>query len=279
MTSYRSFCHSVQFFRPVKSIVRTDEANSMAFLQREFLPSNDTYKTKTSAGNTLHFIRGNENVTHSAQGETVFSVGIFCFEYPRRRSGKGNVYFANNKFSFRKLQIFISQTTDFHFANYRFPFRKLQIPISQTTDSHFANYRFSFRKLQISISQTTDFHFVSSHFVSQTIVSRMNFEWNLFQFTARDCLLLAKVSVLILILKLCSHFGILLDAKKLSLYFYLDWLAINLFPITKLLFLLTSNFLFSTFFGQQSNIRYRPIGKLCGVRREAKCQPKKARYR
>ena len=33
---------------------------------------------------------------------------------------------------------------DFHFANYRFSFRKLQILISQTTDSHFANYRFSF---------------------------------------------------------------------------------------------------------------------------------------
>ena len=56
-------------------------------------------------------------------------------------------------------------------------FRKLQIFISQTTDSHFANYRFSFRKLQIFISQTTDFHFVSFHFVSfhfvsQTTVSR-----------------------------------------------------------------------------------------------------------
>ena len=104
------------------------------------LPSNDTYKTKTSAGNTLHFIRGNENVTHSAQGETVFLGGLFRIsEYTQRE----------RKCSFRKLQIFISQTTD----------------------SHFANYRFSFRKLQISISQTTDFHFVSSHFVSQTTVS------------------------------------------------------------------------------------------------------------
>ena len=93
-----------------------------------------------------------------------FRWGIFCFEYPRRRSGKGNVYFANYRFSFRKLQIFISQTTEFRFANYRFPFRKLQIPISQTTDSHFANYRFSFRKLQILISQTTDFHFANYRF-------------------------------------------------------------------------------------------------------------------
>ena len=61
-----------------------------------------------------------------------------------------NPNFANCRFSFRKLQIFISQTTDFHFANYRFSFRKLQIFISQTTDSHFANY--------------TDFHFVSFPF-------------------------------------------------------------------------------------------------------------------
>ena len=48
-------------------------------------------------------------------------------------------------FSFRKLQIPVSQTTDSHFANYRFSFRKLQILISQTTDFHFANYRFPFR--------------------------------------------------------------------------------------------------------------------------------------
>ena len=34
---------------------------------------------------------------------------------------------------------------DFHFANYRFSSRKLQTLISQTTDFHFANYRFSFR--------------------------------------------------------------------------------------------------------------------------------------
>ena len=122
----------------------------MAFLQREFLLSNDTYKTKTSAGNTLHFIRGNEKTSRiPRKAKRFFRLGIFCFEYPRRRSGKGNFYFANYRFSFRKLQIFISQTTD----------------------SHFANYRFSFRKLQISISQTTDFHFVSSHFVSQTTVS------------------------------------------------------------------------------------------------------------
>ena len=78
----------------------------MAFLQREFLPSNDTYKTRTSSGNTLHFIRGNENVTHSAQGETVLLGENFLFrisEYTQRE----------RKCSFRKLQIFISQTTDY----------------------------------------------------------------------------------------------------------------------------------------------------------------------
>ena len=115
----------------------------MAFLQREFLPSNDTNKTKTSAGNTLNFVRGNENVTHSAQGETVFLGGSFLFrisEYTQRE----------RKCSFRKLQIFISQTTDSHFANYRFPFRKLQISISFRPIS-FRSISFrpiSFRKLQ-----------------------------------------------------------------------------------------------------------------------------------
>ena len=148
MTSYRSYSHSVQFFRPVKAIVRTDEA----FLQREFLPSNDTLYVATKTSRIPR------------KAKRFFRWGIFCFEYPRRRSGKGNVYFANYRFSFRKLQIFISQTTDFHFANYRFPFRKLQIFISQTTDFHFANYRFSFRKLQILISQTTDFHFANYRF-------------------------------------------------------------------------------------------------------------------
>ena len=97
-------------------------------------------------------------------GRNSFFGGIFCLEYPSRRNEKVNCHFVNYRLSFRKLQIFISQTTDFHFANYRFSFRKLQIFISQTTDSHFANYRFSFRFIP--------FHFVSLHFVSQTTVSR-----------------------------------------------------------------------------------------------------------
>ena len=155
----------------MKAIVKTDEANSMAFLQREFLPSNDTYKTKTSAGKleipklcTWQPGVATKTSRIPRKAKRFFRWGIFCLEYPRRRSGKGNVYFANYRFSFRKLQIFISQTTDSHFANYRFSFRKLQILISQTTDSHFANYRFSFRKLQILISQTTDFHFANYRF-------------------------------------------------------------------------------------------------------------------
>ena len=78
-------------------------------------------------------------------GETAFLRGIFCLEYPSRLSERVNCHFLNYRLSFRKLQIFISQTADFHFANYRFSFRKLQIFISQTTDFHFANYRFSFR--------------------------------------------------------------------------------------------------------------------------------------
>ena len=58
----------------------------------------------------------------------------------------------------------LGPSTPTSFANYRFSFRKLQIFISQNTDFHFAKYKFSFRKLQIS--QNTDFHFVSFRFVS-----------------------------------------------------------------------------------------------------------------
>ena len=68
----------------------------------------------------FNFIRGNENVTHFAKGETAFLGEIFCLEYPSRRTEKGNVSFANYIFSFRKLQIFMSQTIDFHFVSFRF---------------------------------------------------------------------------------------------------------------------------------------------------------------
>ena len=70
----------------------------------------------------------------------------------------------NYRFSFRKVQIFVSQSTDFRFSKYRFSFRKVQIFISQSTDFHFAKYRFSFRKVQIFISQSTDFRFAKYRF-------------------------------------------------------------------------------------------------------------------
>ena len=70
-------------------------------------------------------------------GETAFWGGIFCLEYPSRRSEKVNFHFANYRFSFRKLQIFISQTTDFHFANYRFSFRFVPFRFAPF---RFANY-------------------------------------------------------------------------------------------------------------------------------------------
>ena len=93
----------------------------------------------------FNFIRGNENVTHSAHGEAAFLGEIFCLEYPSSRREKGNAYFANFILSFSKLQIFISQTTDFHFANYRFSCRKLQIFVL----FGFISFRLvSFRKVQ-----------------------------------------------------------------------------------------------------------------------------------
>ena len=77
---------------------------------------------------------------------------------------KAKRFFWGEICSFRKLQIFISQTTDSHFANYRFSFCKPQIFISQTTDFHFANYRFPFGKLQISISfRSISFRPISFH--------------------------------------------------------------------------------------------------------------------
>ena len=70
-------------------------------------------------------------------GRNSFFGEIFCLEYPIRRNEKVNCHFVNYRFSFRKLQILISQTTDFHFVSFHF----------------------------------VSFHFVSLHFVSQTIVS------------------------------------------------------------------------------------------------------------
>ena len=129
----------------VMTLINSNVVASRHIKREEILVPVAARHSKTPELN-FNFIRGNENVTHSAQGK--FGE-VFCLEYPSRRSEKGNVYFANFIFSFSKLQIFISQTTD----------------------SHFANYRFSCRKLQIFMSQTTDFHFISFHFVSQSTVS------------------------------------------------------------------------------------------------------------
>ena len=64
-------------------------------------------------------------------------------------------------FLFRISELTQRERMYVHFANYRFSFRKLQILISQTTDFHFVSSHFVL------------FHFVSSHFVSQTTVSHV----------------------------------------------------------------------------------------------------------
>ena len=114
----------------VMTLINTNVVASRHIKREEVLLPVAVRHSKTPELN-LNFIRGNENVTHSAQSEL------------SGRNGKTTQ--RESKFLFRKLQILISQTTDFHFANYRFSFRKQQILISQTTDFHFTNYRFSFR--------------------------------------------------------------------------------------------------------------------------------------
>ena len=91
-------------------------------------------------------------------GETAFWRGIFCLEYPSRHSEKVNCHFANYRLSFRKLQIFISQITDFHFTNYRFSFRKLQIFILfRSTSFRFVCFT-PFRFANYSKPQIWDFY-------------------------------------------------------------------------------------------------------------------------
>ena len=125
----------------VMTLINTNVVASRHIKREEVLLPVAVRHSKTPELN-VNFIRGNENVTHSAQGETAFLGGIWD---PSRRSEKVNFHFANYRFLFRKLQIFISQTTDFHFANYRFSFRKLQTFIS----FRFISFRsISLRKLQ-----------------------------------------------------------------------------------------------------------------------------------
>ena len=115
------------------TLINTNVVASRHIKREEVLLPVAVRHSKTPELN-LNFIRGNENVTHSAQGETAFLGGIFCLEYPSRRSEKVNVYFTNYSFSFRKLQIFISQTTDFHFVSFHFVWLHF---VSQTTVSPF----------------------------------------------------------------------------------------------------------------------------------------------
>ena len=112
----------------VMTLINSNVGASRHIKREEVLVPVAARHSKTPELN-FNFIRGNENVTHSA-GEMAFLGEIFCLEYPSRRSEKRNVYFANFIFSFSKLQIFISQTTDSHLANYRFSCGKLQIFIS-----------------------------------------------------------------------------------------------------------------------------------------------------
>ena len=66
-----------------------------------------------------------------------------------------NPNFANCRFSFRKLHILISQTTDFYFANYRFSFRF----VSQATvspRSNFISLQIIFHIILPSITGTPD---------------------------------------------------------------------------------------------------------------------------
>jgi len=128
----------------VMTLINSNVVGSRHIKREEILVPVAARHSKTPELN-FNFICGNENVTHSAQGETAFLGEIFCLEYPSRRTEKENVSFANYIFSFSKLQIFISQTTDSHFANYRFSCRKLQIFIS----FRFISFRLvSFRKVQ-----------------------------------------------------------------------------------------------------------------------------------
>ena len=114
----------------VMTLINSNVVASRHIKREEILVPVAARHSKTPELN-FNFIRGNENVRHSAKGETAFLGEIFCLEYPSRRIEKGNVSLANYIFSFSKLQIFTSQTTDSHVANYRFAFRF----VSQSTVS------------------------------------------------------------------------------------------------------------------------------------------------
>ena len=90
---------------------------------------------------------------------------------------------------FRKVQISISQSTDFHFVSQSTISRRkghgkqqIRRDITQARSfqwivryDEFRLVTCLIRKVQISISQTTYFHFVSFHFVSQSTISHFEF--------------------------------------------------------------------------------------------------------
>ena len=72
---------------------------------------------------------GGRLITGLTGRNSFFWGGIFCLEYPSRRNEKVNCHFVNYRLSFRKLQIFISQTTDSHFVSFHFvSFRFVSFP-------------------------------------------------------------------------------------------------------------------------------------------------------
>ena len=115
----------------------------------------------------------------NTQWKNVFFLGTKFSRHPEGLSFTGLRFSGKYRFPFRKVQIFISQSTDFHFAKYRFSFRKVQISfrkvqifisqstdfISQSTDFHFAKYRFHFAKYRFSFRKVQiSFRFVSFRF-------------------------------------------------------------------------------------------------------------------
>ena len=124
-----TFCILGQIFKQIVSIremilINTNVVASRHIKRKEVLLPVAVLSSKTPELKS-NFIRGNENVTHSTQsefsGRNGFLRGIFCLEYPSRRSEKVNCHFANCRFSFRKLQIFISfRSISFRFAPFRF---------------------------------------------------------------------------------------------------------------------------------------------------------------
>ena len=133
-----------QTFRQIVSIrvmalINTNVVASRHIKREEVLLSIAVRRSKTP-DLKFNFTRGNENVKHSEQSEfsgrnSFFAGGIFCLEYPSRRSEKVNCHFL---------------TTDFHFANSRFSFRFVPF--------RFVSFRFAPFRFKQSASQSEFLH-------------------------------------------------------------------------------------------------------------------------